>query len=288
MPSSGPDTEVPKGDVALYKQLGELGEEVVGYPCRSVYETYPAIDDRGTRSAAGGFIEWTWDGLGIFGFAPELWDIEGRAGIEGRWQGPWYTKDETEEEGLKILKWLDENLRRRASSAGGPSTTRSSARSRSAAGTPRRCARTRRPKFLEAECAKVHRFVLRQAAVSAAVRVGQGRDRDARRRPAHRPRDDRERRLPADELSQKAINLGVAKAITVELGGEGAEILLGEPKQTIGHLEGRAQAVGMMFDRGGPPPQRGARRVARAVARHGHDHRQVGEGRDVEQEAVLG
>ncbi|MGN6674461.1 MAG: M14 family metallopeptidase [Thermomicrobiales bacterium] len=56
MPSSRPDSELPMKDLALYKRIGELGEEVVGYPCRSVYETYPAIDDRGTRSAAGGFI----------------------------------------------------------------------------------------------------------------------------------------------------------------------------------------------------------------------------------------
>ena len=56
MPSSRPDSESPQRDIALYKRIGELGEEVVGYPCRSVYETYPAIDDRGTRSAAGGFI----------------------------------------------------------------------------------------------------------------------------------------------------------------------------------------------------------------------------------------
>jgi hypothetical protein len=52
------------------------------------------------------------------------------------------------------------------------------------------------------------------------------------------------------EVGDKAVRLGVARPVTVELTGEGAEVLMGEPKQTIGHLEGRAQAGGQMFNWG--------------------------------------
>lgn len=251
MPSSRPETEVPMRDLALYKRLGELGEEVVGYPCRSVYETYPAIDDRGTRSAAGGFIEWTWDGLGIFGFAPELWDIEGRAGIEGRWQGPWHSKDQTEEEGLKILRWLDENLGGEGFERWRPFDHPQLGPVEIGGWHTKTVRQNAPPKFLEEECAKNHKFVLRQVAVLPHVQIGKV-ETEQLGDDLHiiRVMVENEGFLPTN-LSQKAINLGVAKPITVELGGAGAEVLLGEPKQAIGHLEGRAQAVGAMFDRGG-------------------------------------
>ena len=56
--------------------------------------------------------------------------------------------------------------------------------------------------------------------------------------------------LPTN-ISDKAVRLGVAKPVTAELTGEGAQILMGEPKQTLGHLEGRAQATGWAFSFGG-------------------------------------
>lgn len=250
MPSSRPETEMPQRDVALYKQLGELGTEVVGYPCRSVYETYPAIDDRGTRSAAGGFIEWTWDGLGLFGFAPELWDIEGRAGIENRWQGPWHTKDETEEDGLKLFKWLDENLNGEGFERWRPFDHPQLGAVEIGGWHTKKVRQNAPPQFLEAECNKVHRFVLRQTSVTPLVRVDQV-ETEALGNNLHIVRATIANHgfLPSN-ISQKAINLGVAKPITAEISGDGVEILLGEPKQTVGHLEGRAQAVGMMFNRG--------------------------------------
>ena len=42
----------------------------------------------------------------------------------------------------------------------------------------------------------------------------------------------------------------IAPLVTVELTGAGAQVLMGEPKQTIGHLEGRAQASGLLFNWG--------------------------------------
>jgi murein tripeptide amidase MpaA len=247
MPSSRPDSELPQKDLALYKRIGELGEEVVSYPCRSVYETYPAIDDRGTRSAAGGFIEWTWDGLGIFGFAPELWDIEGRAGIEGRWQGPWHTKDQTEEEGLKLLHWLDENLDGEGFERWRPFDHPQLGPVELGGWHTKMVRQNAPPRFLEEECAKVHKFVLRQAAIAPHVRIAKVEtEAVAADLTIVRVTVENESFLPTN-LSQKAVNLGVAKPVTIELAGEQAAILLGEPKQTLGHLEGRAQAVGAAF-----------------------------------------
>ena len=64
------DATMPIKDREVYKALGTLAAEASGYPYISVYDAYPAIDERGTRSAAGGFIEWAWEGLGIWGISP--------------------------------------------------------------------------------------------------------------------------------------------------------------------------------------------------------------------------
>src|SRR5690606_28611592 len=76
------DSTIPPRDLDVYKAMGEIGEQITGYPCSSVYDTFPELDDRGRRSTSGGFIEWTYDHLGIFSFASELWDLQSRAGIE--------------------------------------------------------------------------------------------------------------------------------------------------------------------------------------------------------------
>ncbi len=75
------DSTLPRGDADIYKRMGEIGEAITGYPCASVYDAFPETDDRGRRSTSGGFIEWTYEHLGMFSFATELWDIQSRAGM---------------------------------------------------------------------------------------------------------------------------------------------------------------------------------------------------------------
>ncbi|HET8632423.1 MAG TPA: M14 family metallopeptidase [Thermomicrobiales bacterium] len=246
MPASRPEAEMmPLRDRALYQRIGELGTEVTGYPCRSVYETYPAIDDRGTRSAAGSFCEWAYEAFGIFGFAPELWDIEGRAGIEGRWQGPWHVKDQTEEEGLKILHWLDENLGGEGFEAWRPFDHPQLGPVEIGGWHTKTVRQNAPPKFLEEECAKIHRFALRQAKLLPRLLLDKveveplGGDLYIVRATI-----ENDGYLPTN-LTQKAVNQRVAQPVTVELSG--GEILMGDRRQTLGHLEGRAQAAGPSF-----------------------------------------
>src|SRR5688572_8588629 len=95
----------------LYRKIGQIGTDVTGYPCASVYESFTEVDDQGRRSQSGGFIEWTYDHLGIYSFATELWDLQSRAGIERPKDDPMRTaREQTEEDGLKLLKFNDEQL----------------------------------------------------------------------------------------------------------------------------------------------------------------------------------
>jgi len=109
-PCATSDATMPLKDREVYKALGTLAAEASGYPYISVYDAYPAVDERGTRSAAGGFIEWAWEGLGIWGLAPELWDIVGKAGVTFPDIKQKLLHDPSEEEGLALLKFNDEQL----------------------------------------------------------------------------------------------------------------------------------------------------------------------------------
>ncbi len=106
------------------------------------------------------------------------------------------------------------------------------------------------PKFLQEECAKNHAFVLRQAAITPRVRIARA-ETETVAPGLHVVRIivENEGFLPTN-ISDKATRLGVAQPVTAELTGAGAEVLLGEAKQTLGHLEGRAQATGWAFSFG--------------------------------------
>lgn len=105
------DSGIPARDVDVYNVMGEIGEKLTGYPCASVYDAFPELDERGRRSTSGGFIEWTYEHLGMFSFATELWDLQSRAGIERPANDAMrVVREQTEEDGLKLLKFNDESL----------------------------------------------------------------------------------------------------------------------------------------------------------------------------------
>ncbi|MEX2425356.1 MAG: M14 family metallopeptidase, partial [Thermomicrobiaceae bacterium] len=110
-PCAESDQAIPKGDVEIYKAMGTIGERHTSYPCTPVYDAFPLTDNQGRRATSGGFIEWTYGHRGIFSLATELWDIKTRAGIERSADDTMrVVKEETEEDGLKLLEWNDREL----------------------------------------------------------------------------------------------------------------------------------------------------------------------------------
>jgi len=96
-------------DLELYRALGEIGQAQTGYPLKSVYEMFTY--DPG-RPEVGSDLEWVYESLGILAFETELWDMQARAGIpvRGASQMKALTDKDREEDGLKLLKWQDEQL----------------------------------------------------------------------------------------------------------------------------------------------------------------------------------
>ena len=104
--SDKPDDAMPIDDLRTYKEIGQRGTELTGYPHVSVYHGF-RYDPRGVMH--GAFDDWAYDLLGIFAFTVELWDMIGAAGIKERDFIEWF-RDHPEEDDLKLLAWNDQHL----------------------------------------------------------------------------------------------------------------------------------------------------------------------------------
>lgn len=238
------DATMPIKDREVYKALGALAAEASGYPYISVYDAYPAIDERGTRSA-GGFIEWAWEGLGIWGISPELWDIVGRAGVTFADVRQKLLHDPSEEEGLALLKFNDEQL-------GGEGFVGWHAFDHPQLGPveiggwwAKRVRQNAPPQFLPEEEEKYTRFTLTYAALTPHVGIGKTEaEAVAPGLWIVRALVENTGWLPT-HLSERAVRNGVARPVKVSLAG--GEILMGKAETEIGNLEGRSVTTGTMF-----------------------------------------
>jgi murein tripeptide amidase MpaA len=245
-PCMASDSAIPPRDLDTYKAMGELGEQLTGYPCVTVYDAFPELDERGRRSTSGGFIEWTYDHLGIFSFATELWDLQSRAGIERSASDPMrVTREPSEDDGLKLLRFNDEQL-------GGRGFVRWSAFEHpqlglvEIGGWKSKEVRQNAPaEFLLDECQRNAAFSLRQAAMTPLLAFGNvDTERVADDLHVIRATVENHGYLPTNG-SEMATRAGIATPIEVTL--DGAEVLVGKRKQEIGQLQGRSSARGMQF-----------------------------------------
>lgn len=104
--SDKPDDQMNIDDLRTYKEIGQRGTQITGYPHVSVYHGF-RYNPRGTMH--GAFDDWAYDTLGIFAFTVELWDMIGAAGIKERDFIEWF-RDHPEEDDLKLLAWNDQQL----------------------------------------------------------------------------------------------------------------------------------------------------------------------------------
>lgn len=98
------DEGFPPEDLRWFQELGQIGEEVTGYPCVSTYTGF--TPDKLLRAPRQGtFLDWAYEQVGILAFSTELWDPDGQAGNPCS-----LFMEQTEEQQLKALTWNDETL----------------------------------------------------------------------------------------------------------------------------------------------------------------------------------
>ncbi|MGD0804700.1 MAG: M14 family metallopeptidase [Candidatus Bathyarchaeia archaeon] len=97
-------------DLAIYKYLASIGENISGYPAISIFEEFTFADDRPFRRGCA--TSFFYEHLGAFVFSIELWDWEHEIGLGHFRQrgGIEFSFDRLpEEDQLRELKWIDHN-----------------------------------------------------------------------------------------------------------------------------------------------------------------------------------
>ena len=107
--ASKPDEEMNTDDLWVYQALGERGTELTGYPCCSVNHDFRYHPK---QVIGGAFDDWAYEHLGIFAFTVELWDLATASGITERAEKKkfieWFRKHPVEDD-YKILDFVNEH-----------------------------------------------------------------------------------------------------------------------------------------------------------------------------------
>ncbi len=238
------DSNLPRFDLAVYNHIGAMGTALTGYPVISVYEEFTTDPD---QPRVGSLMQWTYDEFGIITFSTELWNPELAAGIE--FPAKYQVRARLTEDEIKLLQYNDEHL----GGAGfvdwhefdhpqlgkmeiGGWTHMYTFRNP----PPASLAKTAPAKqFLFDTIHNNCLFTLKHAMTAPLLRI--------RAAEVERLGDDlfklslvvaNDGFLPT-HLTQRALEHETAGPVEIELSAEGAEIIMGAAKQSIGHLAGR-------------------------------------------------
>lgn len=99
------DADMGQRDLALYKDLGAVGERLTGYPTISTYEDF--TPDK-TKARHGSLKDWVYEEMGIICFSTELWDLERTAGVDKK--GYLNLGPRDAETQAKIFHWVLDNV----------------------------------------------------------------------------------------------------------------------------------------------------------------------------------
>lgn len=228
-----PDAQMNPKDVAAYRAIGELGSELTGYPAINTFEEFT-----GKVPLKGVFMDWVYEHLGVLAFSTELWNPARRAGVTHGFDQP-----NTDEDNLKLLRWNDRELAGEGFADWRPFDHPQLGRVEIGGWKSKFVLQNPPPQLLLAECHKNMLFTLKHADALpilgidklTAAEVGAGVYKITAVVKNHGF-------LPTN-ISEVAKEIRVAKPVTVEIvPGEGAQLVHGQAKTEIGHLEGRLTA----------------------------------------------
>jgi murein tripeptide amidase MpaA len=100
-----PDDDMPAEDLWVYKQQGDKGTEITGYPAISNYHEFRYHP----KEVTTGTFEWIYEHLGLYKWTVEIWCPMREAGITDYKYIDWFRKHPVEDD-LKMLAWADKHL----------------------------------------------------------------------------------------------------------------------------------------------------------------------------------
>ncbi|MEM6740373.1 MAG: M14 family metallopeptidase [Pseudomonadota bacterium] len=228
------DSEMSPRDLALYKDLGAVGERLTGYPTISTYEEF--TPDK-SKARHGSLKDWVYEEMGIICFSTELWDLERTAGVpkEGYYNlGP---RDAATQR--LVFDWVIENVGARGFRDWQPFDHPQLGPVEIGGMVYTWSYRNPPGALLEEICHKNVRFNLRHAAAAPQVRVDNVVV-EALGAELYKVTVivSNHGYLPTN-LSDVALENGVAKPVHVRLDYEAAELVMNPSEVSLGHLAGR-------------------------------------------------
>jgi hypothetical protein len=228
------DAELPAEDVDLFKQIGQAGTALTGYPLISTFEDFT----ESLRSPRHGtFTDWAYEQLGLLALAPELWHVERAAGLERKQFFDARARDE--EEQLALLRWAEEHSPT-AFTPWRPFEHPQLGPLEIGGWDPFLLHRNPPPQLLATVMEPICRFSLHQAAASPLLRIVEARAEPLGHGFFKLVAGVENQGYLATYVSQQAHDHGLAAPVTLRLElAEGVSVLMGAPEQGIGHLAGR-------------------------------------------------
>lgn len=235
VPGSCPPSKIPQHDWAVLKALGKIGTQVTGYPCISIFEEFHAKSESWSHGAAD---DWLYLHRGIVAYTTELWNLATRAGVK-MWPRTEKDDEEQEDDFVKMLQWQDKELGGEGFVDWTPFDHPQLGKVEIGGWKPKFVVQNAPPAFLPSECAKISEWFVRTAEALPHLSISEVNVEKAGEgayvvscllaNTGYLPTYG----------TKKALELKLHLPLTIELCGEGIEVM-GSAKQTLGQLEGRA------------------------------------------------
>jgi murein tripeptide amidase MpaA len=234
--SNKPDSEMDPQDLAVYKELGDRGTEITGYPNISVYHDFTYEPG---KHITGAFDDWAYSYYGVHAFTIEFWSAARSAGVEVE-DFIEFFRNPPEEAQLALLVWNDTELDGEGFTRWTPFDHPQLGRVEVGGWKTKFTMQNPPPHLLEAECEKLTAFALAHAAAAPLLRANLEVEEltpDLRRIELT---VENTGYLPTN-VTQVSIQKELGKPVEIELTlPEGASLVSGETLTKIGHLAGRS------------------------------------------------
>ena len=224
------DSHIPPQDMQNFNAIGGLGTEITGYPVLSVFNDF-TTDKSNPRH--GVFVDWAYDFFAAFAFTTEIWKAPGETGksaFEGQDENIAMEWNDRELNGQGFINWTKYNHPQFGEvEIGGWNSNFFT--------------QNPPPRFAEAEWKKNCLFELKHAEMLPYLRIAEVKaaslgDRIFKVTAVI----ENDGYLPTN-VTQKAIQNRLAKAVRVKIELAGAELLSGQETTDIGHIPGNGPAA---------------------------------------------
>ncbi|CAN5629878.1 M14 family metallopeptidase [soil metagenome] len=238
--SNKPDSEMDPQDLAVYKELGDRGTEITGYPNISVYHDFTYEPG---KHITGAFDDWVYSYYGVYAFTIEFWSAARSAGVEVD-DFIEFFRSPSEEAQLALLAWNDKEL-------DGEGFSRWTTFAHPQLGDveiggwkTKFTMQNPPPHLLEAECEKLASFALSHASAAPLLKADVEIEEISPNLRKVELTVENTGYLPTN-VSRVAVEKDLVKPVEVELTLPlGLGLVSGERLTKIGHLAGRSALSG--------------------------------------------